>query len=160
MPAPSHTPTGVPGDWCQPASHGLARSVTITCKFARGQDLSMSFQTEFAFTLPRGYRDAVGRIHRQGVMTLATALDEIEAVQDPRVQANEAYLPVFLLSRVVKQLGELSAVTPQVIAGLFVIDLAYLEDLYQRINSPTPVTMGAVCPHCSAQFQLEVAPLS
>lgn len=92
-------------------------------------------------------------------MRLATALDEIEAVQDPRVQANDAYLPVLLLSRVITQLGTLPAVTPQVVAGLFVIDLAYLEDLYQRINSPEQVAVGAVCPHCSAQFQIQVAPL-
>lgn len=119
----------------------------------------MSFYTEFSFTLPRGYIDAAGQVQREGRMRLATALDEIEAVQDPRVQANDAYLPVFLLSRVITQLGTLSAVTPQVIAGLFVIDLAYLEDLYQRINSPEQVSVGAVCPHCSTQFQLQVAPL-
>lgn len=119
----------------------------------------MDFQTEFAFTLPRGYRDANGQVHRQGVMRLALALDEIEAVQDPRVQANAALLPVLLLSRVIKQLGALPMVTPQVVAGLFAIDLAYLEDLYQRINAPALMLMGAVCPHCSGQFQLQVAPL-
>lgn len=92
-------------------------------------------------------------------MRLAIALDEIESVQDPRVLANAAFLPVLLLSRVITQLGTLPLVTPQVMAGLFTIDLAYLEDLYQRINSPAPVVMGAICPHCSAQFQLQVAPL-
>ena len=119
----------------------------------------MSFYTEFSFTLPRGYIDAAGQVHSEGRMRLAIALDEIEAMQDPRVQANEAYLPVCLLSRVITQLGALPAVTPQVIASLFVIDLAYLEDLYQRINSPAQVTVGAVCPRCSTQFQLQVAPL-
>ncbi len=120
----------------------------------------MTFATEFAFTLPRGYVDASSQVHQEGRMRLATALDEIEAIQDPRVQANEAYLPVLLLSRVITQLGDLPAVTPQIIASLFVIDLAYLEDLYQRINSPEQVVIGAVCPHCSTQFQLQVAPLS
>jgi hypothetical protein len=119
----------------------------------------VSFYTEFSFTLPRGYIDAAGQIQREGRMRLATALDEIEAVQDPRVQNNDAYLPVLLLSRVITQLGTLPAVTPQIVAGLFVIDLAYLEDLYQRMNSPEQVTIGAVCPHCSGQFQLQVAPL-
>lgn len=116
-------------------------------------------QTEFAFTLPRGYIDALGQVHRTGVMRLATALDEIEAVQDPRVRANEAYLPVLLLSRVIMQLGAFVPVSSEMIAALFVIDLAYLEDLYQRINSPEAVIVGAVCPQCSAQFQLQVAPL-
>lgn len=116
-------------------------------------------QTTFAFTLPRGIHDTDGEVQRNGVMRLATALDEIEAVQDPRVQANEAYLPVLLLSRVVTQLGTLGSVTPELIAGLYVIDLTYLEDLYQRINSPEPVVVTAVCPQCTAQFQLQVAPL-
>jgi hypothetical protein len=119
----------------------------------------MEFQSEFPFTLPRGYVDSAGKRHRDGLMRLAKGLDEIEAVQDPRVQANEAYLPVLLLSRVVTRLGNNTAVTPQVIADLFAIDLAYLEDLYQRINSPEQVTVGAVCPHCSQQFQLQVSPL-
>jgi len=116
-------------------------------------------QTQFPFMLPRGYIDTAGQVHREGVMRLAIALDEIETVRDPRVQANEAYLPVLLLSRVIVQLGAFLPVTPEIIAGLFVIDLAYLEDLYQRINAPEVITVGAVCPHCSAQFGLQVAPL-
>lgn len=121
--------------------------------------VSSSFATEFTFTLPRGYIDQDGQVQRAGRMRLALALDEIEAIQDPRVQANAAFLPVLLLSRVVTQLGTLPTVTPQIVASLFAIDLAYLEDLYQRLNAPEPVVVGAVCPHCSGQFQLQVAPL-
>jgi len=75
----------------------------------------MSLPTEFSFTLPRGYVDASGLVHQTGRMRLATARDEIEAFHDPRAQANEAYLPVVLFSRVVLQLGNLTAITPQVI---------------------------------------------
>ena len=120
---------------------------------------SLSMLTDIPFTLPRGYVDASGLVHRPGRMRLATALDEIEAYQDPRVQANEAYLPVVLFSRVVVQLGSLPVVTAQVIEGLFASDLAYLEDLYQRLNSPGRVTLGVVCPQCGTQFQVQVAPL-
>ena len=119
----------------------------------------MSVQTEFGFSLPQGYVDTTGQVHRDGSMRLALAQDEIESMQDPRVGANGAYLVVLLLSRVVTRLGELPAVTPQVVEGLFASDLAYLEDLYQRLNSPQRVTLGAVCPTCSTQFQLQVAPL-
>ena len=119
----------------------------------------MNLKTELEFSLPRGYVTESGQLHRDGRMRLATAMDEIESLRDPRVQANEAYLPVVLLSRVVKQLGELPAVTPQVIEGLFASDIAYLEDLYQRVNSPEYVILGAVCPQCSTRFQLQVAPL-
>ena len=117
-------------------------------------------QTEIDFVLPRGYVDAAGVVHRQGRIRLATALDEIESAQDPRVQANSAYLPVVLLSRVVVALGTLPMITPQVIAGLFAGDLAYLEDLYQRCNSSEPVVIGTTCPYCSQQFQVQVAPLT
>ena len=79
----------------------------------------MDLEMEFEFTLPRGYVDGAGHTHRAGRMRLATALDEIQSVADPRVQVNEAYLPVVLLSRVVTSLGGLPAVTPQVIEGLF-----------------------------------------
>lgn len=119
----------------------------------------MSFLTEFAFTLPRGYLDREGVVHRQGSMRLATALDEIQAAQDPRFPDNEAYLPVALLSRVITRLGSLPAVTPQVVEGLFAADLAYLEDLYLRLNTHETVVVGAVCPHCGETFQLQVAPI-
>jgi len=119
----------------------------------------MSVETEFEFKLPRGYVDTVDKVHREGRMRLAVAMDEITLLQDPRVQANEAYLPVLLLSRVVTQLGNLAAITPQVVEGMFASDLVYLEDLYQRLNSSGCVTVGAVCPRCSIQFQLQVAPL-
>lgn len=119
----------------------------------------MTVQTIFEFTLPRGYLDRSGQLHRTGRMRLATALDEIESVQAPNVQANEAYLPVILLSRVVVQLGDLTTVTPQVIENLFASDLAYLEDVYMRLNSQDSILLGVACPHCAGRFEVQVAPL-
>ncbi len=119
----------------------------------------MSFQTEFEFTLPRGLVDGSGQLHTTGVMRLATALDEIESMQDPRVLANESYLPVILLSRVILSLGTLQPITPQSVEKLFASDMAYLEDLYMRLNSAETVVVGAVCPSCGTQFQLQIAPL-
>lgn len=116
-------------------------------------------QTMFEFTLPRGYLDGNGRLHQNGRMRLATALDEVETMQDPRVQANPAYIPILLLSRVVVQVGEFTAVTPHIIGNLFTADLTYLQDLYLRLNSSQPIHMGTVCPHCQTQYQLQVAPL-
>lgn len=120
---------------------------------------SMDFKTEFEFSLPRGYVDTEGILHREGLMRLSTALDEIEAINDPRVQANNAYLPVLLLSRVITRLGNLSQINPQIIERLYVSDFAMLEDIYLRINSQEYVVVNAVCPHCNQSFQLQVAPL-
>ncbi len=116
-------------------------------------------QTEFDFTLPRGYLDGQGQLHRHGRMRLATAGDEIAAAGHPAVRSNEAYLPMMLLSQVIIALGDVAAITPQVIADLFASDLLYLEDLYLRLNGDTGVVVSAVCPHCGNQFPLQVAPL-
>ena len=116
-------------------------------------------ETLFNFVLPRGYVDADGAVHRDGVMRLATALDEIAPQRDARVVANEAYLPILLLARVVVRLGAFESVSAELIEGLFAADLVYLQDLYMRINAAEAVLVGAVCPECSAEFQLKVAPL-
>jgi hypothetical protein len=92
------------------------------------------FQTEFEFTLPCGFLDEDGTLHRAGMMRRATAADEILPLKDPRVQKNEAYLVVILLARVVTRLGSLAAINPKVIEGLFATDLAFLQELYNRIN--------------------------
>jgi hypothetical protein len=114
-------------------------------------------QTTFEFVLPRGYLDPSGQVHREGVMRLATALDEIEAGRHPRVLDNEAYLPVALLARVITRLGALPAITPQVVENFFASDLAYLEDLYMRLNSAESVVLGATCLLCAGQIEIEVA---
>lgn len=115
-------------------------------------------QTEIPFTLPRGYVDANGDLHKEGTMRLATAMDEIAPLKDPRVQANEAYLVVILLSRVVTKLGTHEPINPKVIEGLFSSDLAYLQDLYREFNeggTAHPVS----CPKCEHVFEAETVSL-
>lgn len=92
------------------------------------------FQTEFEFTLPKGYLDGEGNLHRRGVMRLAKAIDEIVPLRDPRVQANPAYATVVILARVVTKLGALEVIGPDIIENLYAADLNYLYDLYQQIN--------------------------
>jgi phosphoketolase len=116
-------------------------------------------QTEFLFELPRGYVDGEGRVHRQGVMRLATAMDEIAPLRDMRVRANEAYLSILVLSRVVTRLGDVQQVTTQVIENLFAADMAYLQDFYRRINETDANTIEVVCPNCKAVFLEEIISL-
>lgn len=116
----------------------------------------MSFQTEFKFVLPHGYVDEEGNLHKEGVMRLATAADEILPLKDPRVQSNPAYLTVILLSRVVTKLGGLQGVNPRIIEDLFVADLAYLQEFYNRINRNGANVTKAVCPKCQNAFEVEV----
>jgi hypothetical protein len=114
----------------------------------------MAFQTEIQFTLPRGYLCAEGALHKEGVMRLATAADEILPLKDPRVQQNPAYLTVILLSRVITKLGSLQGIHPGVIEGLYASDLSYLQALYQDMNGDGAFAAPAVCPKCEHRFEV------
>lgn len=116
----------------------------------------MALQTEYEFRLPKGYVDEAGAVHRTGTMRLATAGDEILPLRDPRVVANPGYLTVILLSRVITQLGEVRDVNPKVIEGLFVEDLAYLQELYNRINKSEELSMTAACPECGHTVEVRL----
>ena len=117
----------------------------------------MMLQTEFSFTLPRGYVDNEGNVHRDGVMRLATAYDEIAPLKDPRVRSNEAYLVVILLARVITKLGNVTHINPKVIEGLFSSDLAFLQDFYRQINENGTAATTVVCPQCQHEFEAELA---
>ena len=116
-------------------------------------------QTEFPFTLPSGYVDGEGTLHREGVMRLATASDEIAPLKDPRVQSNPAYLLIILLSRVVTRLGTVEFINPKVIEGLFAADFAFLQDFYRQINEYGHARLQTQCPHCEQQFEMEISSL-
>jgi hypothetical protein len=106
----------------------------------------MSLQTEYPFTLPKGYVDDDGTLHRSGVMRLACARDEIEPLRDARVKENEAYATVIVLARVVTQLGTVRTVTTKIIEGLFASDFGYLQDLYRIINFGDPSVLDSMEP--------------
>ena len=114
-------------------------------------------RTEFAFVLPRGYVDGTGTVHRDGAMRLATAKDEIIPQRDPRVRENDAYLTVLLLSRVITRLGGISDVHPGIIENMFASDLAFLQDLYRRINQEGTSQAAVTCPACQHEFAVDIA---
>lgn len=114
------------------------------------------FETEFEFTLPRGFVDRSGVVHKQGVMRLANAGDEILPLRDPRVQQNPGYLTIILLARVITKLGTLPTVDTNVVERLYTMDLAYLQDLYQRINTMEMPVYKTICPHCGEEIQVPV----
>lgn len=113
-------------------------------------------QTEFEFTLPIGYQDGDGSLHREGIMRLATAADEILPLRDARVQNNQAYLIVILLSRVITRLGSVVQMNPKVIEGLYAADLAYLQDFYNHINRDGKANVKTTCPKCAHEYEVEL----
>ncbi len=111
-------------------------------------------ETVFEFTLPKGYMDGAGELHRRGKMRLATAGDEISATHDPRVLSNPSYLTVVILSRVITELEGVDAITATIVERFFTADLAFLQDMYQRINDIEPPVMQVVCPDCGNTFEV------
>ena len=118
----------------------------------------MAFKNEFEFTLPKGFVDDKGNLHRKGVMRLATAKAEIIPLQDFRVKNNRAYLVIILLSRVITRLGELKEgeVNPGTVEGLFSADLSYLQEFYRQINESGTANVSAKCPGCGQEFQVDI----
>jgi len=114
----------------------------------------MDLKTEYEFVLPMGYVDRDGNVHREGVMRLANARDEIVPLNDLRVQRNRAYLIIVLLSRVLKKLGTVDDVNTGIIENLFAADLRFLEEMYNRINEDE-ATVKVTCPECGKEFEKE-----
>ncbi len=103
------------------------------------------FQTEYSFTLPKGYVDTDGSLHRDGVMRLATARDEIEPLRDQRVTGpDDPYLTILVLSRVITELGSMRQIGVREVENLFAADLAFLQDLYGIINFGSPADVEAL----------------
>ncbi len=113
-------------------------------------------RTEFAFTLPRGLVDAGGKVHREGTMRLATARDEIEPLREARLGHNEAYLAVLLLARVITRIGDVTEITPDLVASLYAADFDHLQRLYERINTDGEAVGAVTCPHCSQPFEVDL----
>ncbi|MEU4652459.1 hypothetical protein AB0G32_00670 [Streptomyces sp. NPDC023723] len=115
-----------------------------------------TLRTEFPFELPRGYVDDSGTVHREGVMRLSTARDELVPLRDVRVRENPAYLSVVLLGRVITQLGTLPSVHDGIVESMFASDLAFLQDFYRQINAEGHTRAAVECPHCSEPFEVEL----
>ena len=116
----------------------------------------MTLKTEFDFTLPHGYLDSEGSLHKECKMRLATAFDEVAPMKDSRVKVNPAYLVVILLSRVITRLGDVEFINPKVIEGLFAGDFAFLQDFYRRINENGHPQVSVACPECEAEFEVTI----
>ena len=114
-------------------------------------------RTEFPFVLPRGYVDGSGTVHRDGVMRLATARDELVPLRDDRVRENPAYLTVVLLGRVITRLGTVTDVHAGIVEDLFAADLAFLQDLYRRVNTEGHTRASVTCPSCAHRFAVDVS---
>jgi hypothetical protein len=111
-------------------------------------------KTEFEFSLPRGLVDAQGEVHIQGAMRLATAKDEMALQKQQLTQGNQSYAVLVRLAQVITRLGSLPAITPELLENLFILDLAYLREFYNRINQYNDPSVAAQCPRCNHDFKV------
>lgn len=115
-------------------------------------------QTEFTFRLPKGFVDAAGTLHRDGLMRLATARDEIEPLRDPRIAGpDDPYLTIAILGRVITRLGTITDVGPEHIEALFAADLAHLQELYGVANFGEPEQIQALEAETAARLAEDAA---
>jgi hypothetical protein len=135
------------------ASAGSAGQVSATGS-SRAEE---PMRTEFPFVLPRGYVDASGTVHKHGVMRLATARDELVPLRDDRVRENSAYLTVVLLARVITRIGTIEDIHTGIVEDFFASDLAFLQDLYRRVNAEGHTRAELACPACSHEFTVDLA---
>ncbi|QKW09306.1 hypothetical protein HUT18_25905 [Streptomyces sp. NA04227] len=152
-------PTAAHRDPQNPAAGAdLPRSAPATVSAEAPADTAprQQLRTEFPFELPRGYVDESGTVHRDGVMRLSTARDELVPLRDVRVQENPAYLSVVLLGRVITRLGTLTMVHDGIVENMFASDLAFLQDFYRQINAEGHTRAAVQCPHCSQPFEVEL----
>ncbi len=136
---------------------GAATAEAVDEAGSGGDTGGESLQTEFEFVLPRGYVDDAGTVHRHGTMRLATARDELVPNHDDRVRENPAYLTLVLLGRVVTRLGTITDVHPGLIETMFASDVAFLQDLYRRVNQEGHTHAAVTCPSCEHEFTVDVA---
>jgi hypothetical protein len=150
-------PTAVVGEKAETGAETVDPLEGFEAVEARAGGEADSMRTEFTFDLPRGYVDEAGRVHRRGVMRLATARDELVPLRDDRVRENPAYLSVVLLGRVVERIGSVTDVHAGVIEDLFASDLAFLQDFYRRINAEGHTRAQVTCPSCESAFAVDLA---
>ncbi|MGW1194843.1 hypothetical protein ACWD4B_03120 [Streptomyces sp. NPDC002536] len=145
-------------DWDSSAAQASssANAPAPSAESAGSHSEPASLRTEFPFTLPRGYVDHRGVVHREGVMRLATARDELLPLSDMRVRENPAYLSVVLLGRLITRLGTLSDVDAGIVEQLFAADLAFLQKFYEKINTDGSSLATTVCPNCTHEFDVDM----
>lgn len=136
----------------------MRRSISaVDVEHPRDAEEAPGLRTEFDFVLPRGYVDGSGTVHRAGVMRLATARDELVPLRDDRVRENPAYLSVVLLARVITRIGSITDVHAGMVEDFFASDLAFLQDLYRRVNAEGHTRAAVTCPGCGHEFGVDIS---
>jgi DNA-directed RNA polymerase subunit RPC12/RpoP len=108
---------------------------------------------EFEVTLPIGYTDAEGKLHRTVVMRKMTGKEEA-ILTDKKFQRNGGKLVTELLHSCVQKLGDLSTNGRTVISELYSVDRNYLLLKLRSITFGSELKTSYTCPACSEAIHL------
>lgn len=102
------------------------------------------------FSLPKGYRDKKGVVHRDGTMRLPTGFDR--EVLTPIAKKNVAQASTLMLTRLCKFDDEVY-VTDDVMRDLVTRDREYLQKLLQDNLFGVNLEVGVTCAECGEEFK-------
>lgn len=102
---------------------------------------------EFEFTLPIGFTDESGEVHRVGALRKMTGREEA-ILADRSIQRNGGQLVTSLLASCVVRLGSLEKVTPSVIGEMYSADRNYLLIRLRSATFGSELRASYSCPSC------------
>jgi hypothetical protein len=114
---------------------------------APGRDTGPRRQREHDVTLPVGYLDEDGRLHRTATLRKMTGNEEA-LLADRKLRANGGRLVTELLGCCLRRLGELAPVSRQVAAALPSPDRNFLLLELRKLTFGTELEATYTCPSC------------
>lgn len=108
-------------------------------------------ETEFKFTLPKGYTDDKGVTHKEGFMRLPRGIEQ-EFLSSDKAH-NGGMATTSLLTACCAKFGTLKGVTSNIIRGLTMKERQMMANVMTD-NMPGPVLESAnICPSCSHEWK-------
>lgn len=108
----------------------------------------------FDVTLPIGYTDSEGTVHRKVVLRKMTGKEEA-ILADRRFQKNGGRLVTELLHSCIVQLGELSPNGRSTVSNLYSADRNYLLLKLRSVTFGSELESSYTCPSCSEQLHVD-----
>lgn len=107
------------------------------------------------FSLPRGYKDKKGVVHREGTLRLPTGQDR--EILLPIAKKNIAQANTLMLTRLCK-FDEGLYITEDIMRDLTVKDREYLQKLMQENLFGVNLEIGVTCTSCGEEFKGNLNP--
>ena len=105
------------------------------------------------FTLPRGYKDKSGAIHKEGVLRIPNGFDREIVI--PLFKKNSATATTMLLTRIMS-FNDGAVIIPDLVANMSLRDREYLEKLVNENTFGIDMSVEITCTSCGADLSGEI----